>query len=82
MAHQRHLGIKMFNKRRHFETLDVNTKGQNLESHLHVKAHEFGQMPMGVGILSTEHSADRENFAETKMRASFGTLFRDRNILP
>ena len=64
---------------RFLEILNLKT---NLESHLHVKAHEFGQMPMGVGILSTEHSADRENFAKTKMRALYGSLLKDRNLLP
>ena len=36
-----------------------------LEGHLHVQAHELGQVTVSVGVLSSEHTTDSVNFAET-----------------
>ena len=37
-----------------------------LESHLHVKADEFGQVPVGVGIFRSENATDGENFSKAE----------------
>ena len=37
-----------------------------LEGHLHVQAHELGQVTVSVGVLSSEHTTDGVNFAETR----------------
>ena len=37
-----------------------------LEGHLHVQAHELGQVTVSVGVLSSEHTTDSVNFAETR----------------
>ena len=37
-----------------------------LEGHLHVQAHELGQVTVSVGVLGSEHTTDGVNFSETR----------------